>query len=935
MMFLRNRRFSAACCGKHQNSPCIHNYFGLNCFPPIRQNTSISFQESIVKTLKTRIFSIVVLLLLILPLPAWTAGTGDVLRATLANGLRVVVVKNTLAPVVTTEVNYLVGSNEAPEGFPGMAHAQEHMMFRGSPGLSAAQLANIMALMGGSFNADTQQTVTQYFLTVPADALDTALNVEAARMRGVLDSQELWDQERGAIEQEVAQDMSNPEYLFSVQLLAALFEGTPYAHDALGTRPSFQKTTGAMLKQFYDAWYAPNNAVLVITGDVNPEQTLAKVKELFSPIPKRTVPARPTISLRPLKPAAIALETDQPYGLAVVAYRLPGYDSPDFAAGAILADVLNSRRGNLYALVPEGRALFTGFDGGILPKAGYGYAAAAFPQGGDGTTLITAIKDIITGYIKNGVPADLVEASKRHEVSDAEFQKNSVAGLADAWSQAVAIEGRTSPDDNIEAIRKVTVKDVNRVAREYLKNDTAITALLTPRPSGKPVASKGFGGKESFAPSKMEPVELPEWAKKADTLPDLTVSKVKPVVTMLPNGIRLIVQPESVSPTITVTGQVKNNDALQEPPGKEGVSDVLGSLFSYGTRSLDRLAFQKAQDDIGARVSAGTSFSLQVLSDRFERGVELLADDLLRPALPEAAFAVVREETIGALRGELQSPAYLSQRTLRRALYPENDPALRDATPETVATLSLEDIKSYYARVFRPDMTTIVIIGQVTPEQARAAIEKYFGAWKAAGAKPETDLPPVPSSKPSVSAVPDASRVQDQVTLAETTGITRSHADYYKLNLGNHVLSGAFYASRLYRDLREKAGLVYTVESFFDAGKTRSIFGVFYACDPPNVSKARTMVERNLLDMQTTPVASDELRQAKILLLRRIPLAEASMESIAHGLLSRSLQDLPLDEPVRAAHQYREISAEEVRDAFSKWIRPKDFVQVTVGPNPD
>ena len=214
------------------------------------------------------------IVLLFIPSPR-AAAADDVLRATLANGLRVVIVKNTLAPVVAAEVNYLVGSNEAPDGFPGMAHALEHMMFRGSPGMSAEQLANIMALLGGQFNAATQQTVTQYFFIVPRENLDVALQVEAQRMRGVLNTQELWEQERGAIEQEVAQDLSYPEYVLSTRMLAQLFAGTPYAHDALGTRPSFQRTTGAMLKEFSDKWYAPNNAILVIVGDVDPKRTLA------------------------------------------------------------------------------------------------------------------------------------------------------------------------------------------------------------------------------------------------------------------------------------------------------------------------------------------------------------------------------------------------------------------------------------------------------------------------------------------------------------------------------------------------------------------------------------------------------------------------------------------------------------------------------------
>jgi len=214
----------------------------------------------------------------------------EVRRATLDNGLRVVIVPSPLAPVATVVVNYLVGSNEAPPGFPGTAHAQEHMMFRGSPGLSADQLAELTAAMGGMFNADTQQAITQYFFTVPAADLDLALHIEAIRMGGVLASERLWSQERGAIEQEVARDLSDPEYVMYTKLLADLFKGTPYAHDALGTKASFDETTGALLKKFYDTWYAPNNAIIVIAGQVDPDRTLAVIKELFGPLPRKDAP---------------------------------------------------------------------------------------------------------------------------------------------------------------------------------------------------------------------------------------------------------------------------------------------------------------------------------------------------------------------------------------------------------------------------------------------------------------------------------------------------------------------------------------------------------------------------------------------------------------------------------------------------------------------
>ncbi len=884
-------------------------------------------------------FFIVLLLIFSLHVTSVTsveAVTGaSIVRATLRNGLKVVIIPNGLAPVVTVQVNYLVGANECPPGFPGTAHAQEHMMFRGNPGLSASQLSAIIASLGGKFNADTQQTITQYILTVPSVDLDIALHIESIRMQGVLDSQKLWQQERGAIEQEVAQDLSNPRYVFYTKLLSELFHDTPYAQDALGTRASFDKLTGKMLKKFYNDWYAPNNAIMVIAGNVDPKKTLAAVRQMFEAIPARPTPSRPSVELKPLQAAKISLETDLSYGMSVLAYRLPGFDSPDFAAGQILGDVLESKRGNLFALVPQGKALSINVNIDALPKAALGYLAAAFPKGGDGATLLSEMKGIIDDYLKNGFSAELVEAAKNREIADYEFQKNSVEDLATLWSQALAVEGRKSPDEDVDAIRKVTVEDVNRVARKYLIKDTVVTAILEPQSSGKAISSEGGMGKESFAQKQTKQVEFPIWAKKAASLPPVPTSLVTPVDTILPNGLRLIILPQNVSNTVSIFGRIKNQPELQAPKGQEGVEQVLSGLFPYGTKTLDRISFQKALDDIAARETAGTNFSLQVLTENLNRGIQLLADNMLHPAMLESDFKVVQQETSGELSGLIQSPSYLAKYALRTALYPKDDPALRQATPDTVAKLTLDDVRNYYRAVFRPDMTTVVIIGQVTPDKAKAVMEKYFGDWKAEGPKPKTDFPSVPPNKSSSSVIPNASRVQDQVILGETIGLGRSDPDYYTLQIGRHILSGAFYASRLYQDLREHTGLVYSVEALLEARKNRSFFGVVYACDPPNVSKARSIVEGDLKEMKRNPVTQRELLQAKTLLIRQIPLSEASVESIAAKLLDYALEDLPLDESLLAAKRYRLMTTSELRAAFSSWIRTDDLVQITIGPNPE
>jgi zinc protease len=872
-----------------------------------------------------------------MPLLGSAKGGGDeqqgVTRVTLANGLRVVIVPNPMAPVVTTTVNYLVGSNEAPPGFPGMAHAMEHMMFRGSPGLSADQLSAIAAGVGGKFNATTRQTLTQYFYTVPAADLNVILHVEALRMRDILSSKPLWKQERGAIEQEVAADLSNPQYVLFTKVLNHMYEGTPYAHDALGTRPSFDRTTAAMLHKFHAEWYAPNNAILVIGGAVDPKQVLTEVKSLFGKIPSKKLPPRPSIKLKPVKSVTFHHTTDRPNGMVTLTLRMPGFDSPDYAAALVLGDVLNSQRAALYDLVVKGDVLNSGFQYSPLPGAGMGSAAAMIPTGQDPQPALRKLKNILADYAKNGVPADLVEAAKRRERTAVEFRKDSVSGLASVWSVALALEGRNSPQDDIDAIQKVTVDDVNRVAHTYLDLKHAVTAILTPSPSGKPVSSQEFKGEESFALSHVKGVELPRWAKNDLARLPMPESKLKPVVSTLPNGIKLIVQPTSVSDTVSLYGGIKSNPDMQMPKGKEGVDGVLAHLFSYGTTHLDRLAYQKALDDIGAEVGTGVSFYAQDLSDNFERAVELMADNELHPAMPKDAFEIVKAQAAAALKGLLQSPGYIARRTLHRALFPASDPTLREATPETVNALSLDDVRNYYQSTFRPDMPTVVVIGNITPGKARAIVEKYLGAWKAAGPKPDVLLPTVPPNKHSATRVPDKSQVQDRVALAQTVGMNRYDADYYALQLGNNVLSGGFYASRLYRDLREETGLVYYVGSAMNIGETRGVFSVNYGSDPPNVNKARTLVMRDLTALQTKPVSDEELHRAKSLVLREIALEDASLGGIAHRLLSLSMLKLPLDEPARAARMYHDMTAAQVQAAYKKWLRPGDMVQVTQGPS--
>ncbi|MBU6483561.1 MAG: insulinase family protein [Betaproteobacteria bacterium] len=860
---------------------------------------------------------------------------GGVLRATLGNGLRVVIVRDTLAPTVTTQMTYLAGGYETPPGFPGTAHALEHMMFRDSKGLTGAQLNEITGKMGGDNNAFTTNDATQFSFAAPAAYLDLALRIEAGRMRGALLSDKDWRLEKGAIEQEVSGDISDPGFLAFEQAENLLYAGTGYAEDPLGTRPSFDRTTPTTLRRFYDAWYRPNNAIYVIVGDVDPQATLAEVKALFGSIPSRPTPSRKPVVLGPVKAQTIARTTPAGTGTVQFLYRMPGLESPDNAAAQVLLDVLNNPRSALSELAAQGKVLSA--DAGLQPfkRGGIGIVEVGFAKSGDPQRARARLDRVVGALLERGVPSDLVEAAKRSELAQFEFNKNSATSVASAWSQALAWQGLDSPEAAEEQIQRVTAADVDRVARQYLRPNGRITIVLTPDPDGKrPPNSSGFGGSESFAGDDKLDVALPDWAAKALSRLVMPHWTLDPTQMKLENGITLIVQPETVSKTVTVVGHVDHDAGLQEPKGQEGVGRLLASLFDYGTATLDRSAFHKALDAIAASESGGDDFSLAVPSIDFDRGMQLLADNELHPALPEQAFAIQRQILARALAGELESPQYRMLRALRQGLLPAGDPHLREATPATVDALTLNDARGYLADTYRPDLTTIVVVGDVSPAQAKATVTRYFGAWKAHGAKPDVIAPKVPINPPGYTVVPNPYASQDQVLMGQMLDLDLRNPDRYALELGNDVLGGNGFASRLMQDIRVRHGYAYDARSGMQFDRSRSTFYVRYGSDPDRVAATDALVLANIKAMQQTPVNDKELTNARQYQIRSIPLEVASVDRIARSLLTWSYLGEPLDQPMVAAKSYLDLTAQQVQHAFERYLQPQHLVQVVQGPAP-
>ncbi len=813
------------------------------------------------------------------------ADASGAVRATLANGMHVILLPNRLAPVATTIVTYGVGSDD--DTMPGIAHATEHMLFRGTSNLSGGQLADIAARMGAVYNAATTDEYTLYYYKLPSPYVDVALRIEADRMNHAAIRAADWATERGAIEQEIRAQESQPLASVGQKLRETFFAGTPFATASGGTIPSFEKMTADDIRAFYRAWYRPSNATVIVAGDIDPKRTMDYVHRQFDGIADAAVPARKPIAVQPLATSTVESTVDFPIGFGALAYRLPGSDDPDYAASQVLTAVFSSERGALGDLTAEGKTLAVLSLENAFPEVGASFLLAIPAGGATPQSAQALVSGVLDDYRKNGVPPDLIEAAKTRLLSEQAYRQSSISGLGFAWAEASAAH-QTTPDALHDALANVTADDVNRVLRTYFTPEHRLSIVITPKPSSTMPKRNPSAGLEhvGFTPTMHEP--LPAWAQVGLKAPlRAPWADAETRSHRLANGVRFVARRETAAPTVVVRGVIRTSPELYEPNGKDGVHLIVDDLLQWGTATYDRKGFQTQLDAIAATAKLGTVFSLRVQSKDFERGMELLADGLLHPALPQSAFSVVQaneRQTVAFANKLPKTKADLAQRL---ALYPPGDPRRRDVTERTIASVSLDDAKRYYRFAYRPDETTLAIVGDVAPQRATSAVEKYFGGWKATGPAPTFRYPKLArkATKSETVTVKVATNAQSEVTLKQVFAMRRSDADYVPLLLANTILSGEGTGSLLFEELRTRRGYVYSTDSDFSVDRNEAEFSVSFASDPKNVSRANAAVVAIIKRLQSHALPAVELQRAKALLLAERVLPLDSYTGVAEDML--------------------------------------------------
>ncbi|MEA2721703.1 MAG: zinc protease, partial [Candidatus Eremiobacteraeota bacterium] len=787
---------------------------------------------------------------------------------TLANGLKVVVIEDHAAPVAQVHMWYRFGALDETPGKTGLAHALEHMMFRGTHDLSSAGLDDMTARFGGEVNAQTENEITHYYFVIPADRVDTIVHLEADRMRNLkLDAAD-WNIERGAVLGEYAEKHSNPVTSFIFNVNQRVYPNSRLGATSLGAKADIEKATVADLRKYYDAWYRPNNATLVVTGDVHAADVFADAQRWFGPVASAPLPARRHYALKPVSGTSYTERSNFPYTMVDEAYAAPGDAKPyehDQVRNDVALGAMFNPRGPFRALVERGLVL--GYNPTPLEdrRASVVHVMLVVAPGHTPGEVRSAYEKIMAEVLAKGLDTDLFDASKRSQLASMTYARDSIVGLGDAIGANMVFPGDTDPSEFDALYGAITRDEATAVARHVYKK-ASVVAVLQPGGSNAAEAQPPSGVTSSVSDNFGDrtsngPLVQPEWMKAALAKPLALRSAVSPVVSTLPNGMQLLVQRVATNPTVFVQGLVRTSPTF-DPRGKEGLGEVTSSLMDWGSAKYDYDAQRKLADDRAAEVSFGMSFAAHGRASDFPALLDALADDVRHPLLPASKFDLVRSQLAAFAGRRALQAGYEAQRQFNAALYPVGDPVLRVPTERSIGTVTLDDVKAYHAQFARPDLTTLVVVGDVDPAQVAQQVQHAFGDWSATGPKPDPHLPSIPLPAPATRVVTTAS--QDVTVQLGAPALPRTSPDYDPLTLANAIYgANGSLESRLFREVREKRGLVYGASSALEANRDRGTFMVSFSAVPSKIEAAEAVVRAELKRMQTDDVSADELARAK------------------------------------------------------------------------
>ncbi len=869
----------------------------------------------------------------------------DVNKTVLSNGLTILTKEVHTAPVVTVQIWYKIGSLNEEPGVNGIAHQLEHMLFKGTKE-RPIQFGRLFSALGSESNAFTSFDKTAYYGTVERNKLQALLVLESDRMKNAIIGTSQLNSEKKVVLSEIQGYENSPSYRLSRVVMRSAFPNHPYGLSIGGTKAEIEQFSPEKVNEYYRNYYSPDNAVLVIVGDFQTEQTLTSVKEMFGNIPKTDIKRKspPILSEKlPSKTAPKPIILQQPGSSYLIQAVYPGVsvNNSDMPLLDVMDYILTSGRSSrvYQGLVETGLASNAGGGSVNLMAGGWYQFSAVAAQGKKLVDIEKTWNKIINDIQTKPVTTEELNRAKTKLKASLILDNRDIVSQANNIANDQLIVGDYNFQSRYLAeVEKVTKTDVQRVAKKYLDAKKATIGYFEPTEIKPGNDSNSAGNQKTEHFNLGEPVDPAELAKYLPKVEETNITnnqELAETITMK-NGLKVLLIKDNSTPTVTINGYIQGGtdfDSKERP----GIASLTSQNMMNGTKNKKAITIATILENKGAGLSFGANregvrFGGYALNSDLQTMIEVLGDVLKNPAFPQDKLELTRQRALLGLKQELDSPSSLARRTFQQTVYPGNHPLYAFPTSESLKAITRDDVTKFYQQNYRPDTTLLTIMGDFEKAKLVSLLETNLSDWKVSGKPASLNNAKIGLPEKTIQINKVISGKTQSVTLMGYQGIDRSDSRYYATMILNHILGGDTLSSRLGTEIRDRMGLTYGIYSAFQAGKYAGPFLISIQTAPQDTQRAIASTIDVLKQVVKEGVTESEVRNAQRSITSNYTVELADPDSLASNILMTEVYNLSPEELHQFPDKIKAVTTEQVNQAAKELLHPDNLVIITAGP---
>ncbi|HEU0284652.1 MAG TPA: pitrilysin family protein [Sphingomicrobium sp.] len=862
----------------------------------------------------------------------------------LANGLTVLVHTDRKAPVVGVAMWYNVGSKDEPKGKTGFAHLFEHLMFNGSENLPGDYFEYLQQIGATDYNGTTNFDRTNYFQSVPTGALERALFMESDRMGYLLGAvtQAKLDNQRGVVQNEKRQGDNQPGGLVFYEILENLFpEGHPYRHSPIGSMADLDKASMTDVRNWFINNYGPNNAVLVLAGDIDAATARPLVEKYFGEIARGPVNVPAAADVPVLAAPKSSVMKDRVAATTVSRFwPMPGLLDRQLVAldlgGSVLGGLASSR---LDKILVRDEKTAVSVSAGLYAqqRVGIFFAQATVKPGVDPAVVEKRLDEIIQQYIAEGPTVDELARAATREVGTRMRALEQVGGFG---GKAVTLaEGEVLAGDSdfykktLANYASITPAEVKGAMAEWLAKPAFSLRL---EPGDRPPYVEAAAQKAKKASDKIKVTkkrEIPPLAAmQALDFPDIQH-------VALSNGVQLHYAQRTAVP-ITQMALQFNAGFSADAPAARGLQSLTMSLLDEGTTTKTSQQIAEEQERLGAEINASgtadrSTVTMSALSANLAPSLDLLGDIVRNPAFAPAEVERVRAQTLTGIAQQMKDPNAMASRALPYLLYGESHPYASTGVgnEQSVKAITREDLLAFQQTWLRPDNMEIFVVSDRPLAEIQAELDRHFGQWQAPaspkGVKQFT-APPARPTSPRIVLIDRPQSPQSVIVAGQITPVD-PRSDITALSSANDVIGGNFLA-RINMDLRETKGWSYGVRGSVTVNERVVPYIVSAPVQADRTGDSIAALATNYRDFLTSKgTTEEELARTIANNIQQLPGRFETSSAVLQGMITNDLLGRPDNYYETLAPLYRAQTRMTLDQAFRGAVAPEGFVWVVVG----